>query len=274
MHKLGGKAEGEADPPHWAESLTWGSIPGPCDLDLSQKQMLNLLNHQRYTLKSTYWKFYTKTWFYFFKMILHSILWENLTTLRDPLDEAKWLSRKERDRCSTRHWGTSSSQQVYNSTYAPQHVKMWPLKPSSLAWKGVGHLFSWGNAFAKSLLFSDTTLWVPGKRQCEAFLCCRRKWANQAARLECKPHSGKDFLPNPGWKSRLHVASKNLRKWYKLKSQHFVSAHRFLVTLKCSEKPYLSQIRRSPAKRASKERNMDMSTQAFLLTTYLRVILK
>ena len=30
---------------YWAESLTWGSIPGLWDCDLSQRQMLNQLSH-------------------------------------------------------------------------------------------------------------------------------------------------------------------------------------------------------------------------------------
>ena len=35
----------EKETPHWAESLMWGSIPGPWDHDLSQKQTLNPLIH-------------------------------------------------------------------------------------------------------------------------------------------------------------------------------------------------------------------------------------
>ena len=40
----GAEAEGEADP-LWAGSLTWGSIPGPSDHDLSWRQMLNWPSH-------------------------------------------------------------------------------------------------------------------------------------------------------------------------------------------------------------------------------------
>ena len=40
-----GQREGEKQAPHWEGSLTWGSITGPWDHDLSPRQMFNLLSH-------------------------------------------------------------------------------------------------------------------------------------------------------------------------------------------------------------------------------------
>lgn len=40
-----GKREKEKQAPHWARSLMQGSIPGPQDHDLSQRQMFNQLSH-------------------------------------------------------------------------------------------------------------------------------------------------------------------------------------------------------------------------------------
>ena len=37
--------ERENQTPHWVGSLTWDSIPGPWDHDLSQRQTFNQLNH-------------------------------------------------------------------------------------------------------------------------------------------------------------------------------------------------------------------------------------
>ena len=43
--RAGVGAEGKADPPLSRDTNTWGSIPGPWDHDLSQRQMLNRLSH-------------------------------------------------------------------------------------------------------------------------------------------------------------------------------------------------------------------------------------
>ena len=45
MHKQAECRERDRQASHWSESLTCGSIPGPWDHDLSQRQMLNWLSH-------------------------------------------------------------------------------------------------------------------------------------------------------------------------------------------------------------------------------------
>ena len=45
-HEQGrGQREGEKQNTHWAGSPMWGWIPGPCDHDLSQRQIINWLSH-------------------------------------------------------------------------------------------------------------------------------------------------------------------------------------------------------------------------------------
>lgn len=164
------------------------------------------------------------------------------------------------------HWPAGMQGHVCS----PTHMNV----TSSLAWKGLGNLFSWGDVFA---------------------VCCFRTWpsgclvkgdigpliaeeANEQMRQQdwsANLNQKGRILPNPGRKALLHVASKSFRKWYKLKSQHFFREHRFLVTPQMLRKtPFESYQKTSGGDNLKGKENGPMSTQEFLLTTSLRVILK